>query len=215
MISLTLLGIDALLVVAGTFQRWDRELAYRSWQLIGTSGVRVLEAPSFIGVSVHPSRDFSIAAAVAVLLVAAPLVVMGYRWSGLFVVVAVAGVSIAAWLLKVVVVRYGAPLTPWTPVGHSFPSGTAAAAVAFFGSIAYLSAQSTLDRTKARILVGCSMLLIVVYIASALTYHYPSEVIGGVAAGIGWLSLVLIVLWPALRTELSERPRIRPQTDSD
>jgi membrane-associated phospholipid phosphatase len=206
--SLALLATDGALVVAGTFQKWDRKLAYQGWQLVGSNGVRLVEAPSLIGVSVHSSRDFSILSACAVLLVAAAIAWKGYRWSAVTIVLSVTGASIAATMLKLAVVRSGPPLTPWTPVGHSFPSGTAAGAAALFGALAYLALQSPMPRRIARLVATISTILVIVYIASSLTYHYPSEVMGGLAVGAGWLSVVLIVLWPPLRHELFARRSI-------
>jgi membrane-associated phospholipid phosphatase len=202
-ISLGVLAADAGFVVAGTFRSWDRGLAYHGWQLVGAKAVRVVEAPSLIGVSEHSSRDFFLVGLFTVLLVTAVFTWKGYRWSALAVILPAAGASISATLLKVVIVRNGPPLTLWTPVGHSFPSGTAAAAAAFFGALAYLSLQGLLGKTTSRFLVTISIILTLVYLASALTYHYPSEVIGGLALGVAWLSGVLIMLWPALHRELS------------
>ena len=202
-LSLLILFVDSVVVAAGSFQSRDRWVAYRAWELVGTRGVRVLEAPSLIGISAHASRDFSIG---GVLIVATLFLILWrrhYRWSALTVCFATAGAILTVSIVKTVVVRSGPPLTPWTPAGHSFPSGTAAGAVAFFGSVALLAHGCEISLPKRWLIVGLSSALATMYVASSLTFHYPSEVLGGVAVGIGWLAIVALALWPAVGPELS------------
>jgi membrane-associated phospholipid phosphatase len=79
------------------------------------------------------------------------------------------------------------------PIGFSFPSGHAMGSMAFYGLIAYLLMRNT-RRVAERILITLIFLLIVELIGFSRIYlgvHYPSDVLGGYIAGLGWLAFTI------------------------
>jgi len=73
--------------------------------------------------------------------------------------------------------------------GYSFPSGHAMASMVFYGLCAYLLIRSS-HRWRDRVLIVVSAIALVVVIGYSRIYlglHYPSDVLGGYSAGLGWL----------------------------
>jgi undecaprenyl-diphosphatase len=84
--------------------------------------------------------------------------------------------------------------------GYSFPSGHAMISIAFFGLIAYLLVQnySFLRPFKTGIyIIVASFIFLVGFSRVYLGVHYPTDVLGGFAAGGTWL-LICILLYKFL-----------------
>ena len=84
---------------------------------------------------------------------------------------------------------------------HSFPSGQAMESLVAYGMLSYLLAVLILrGRAKRAVAVGGAAVLVILIGFSRvyLGAHYPSDVVGGFAAGGAWLSAV-ITGWEAIR----------------
>ena len=78
-------------------------------------------------------------------------------------------------------------------IGFSFPSGHAMGSMAFYGLIAYLLIRHNPSLVQ-RFLVTLIFALIVGLIGFSRIYlgvHYPSDVLGGYIAGLGWLAFTI------------------------
>ena len=76
----------------------------------------------------------------------------------------------------------------------SFPSGHAFGSIVAYGLLAYLLIAFYRPVLRARKLIYAGITALVLAIGVSRTYlgvHYPSDVIGGFAAGIAWLSICL------------------------
>lgn len=92
-----------------------------------------------------------------------------------------------------------------SPRSYSFPSGHALFATCFFGGVAVL-ASHRVRRPAARIAIWLAAFLAVALIGISRIYlgvHYPSDVLGGLAAGTVWVGTV------ALGDRLAEHRRRR------
>jgi len=199
-VSSLILVADIYVVSSGILQTTDLSLWKDYATALGPPAFRVVEALTLVGVVHESDRIVTICSVLMTIGFAGLFVIRRLPFVGAMLVVAVSGTAAVAEVLKVVVDRNGPSLTAWTAGGHTFPSGTAAVAVAFFGMLAYV-AYHRLKRARAWA-VGVCMLVVLGLLASSLTYHYPTEVLGGVATGIAWLSLLQIVFWESLRREL-------------
>jgi undecaprenyl-diphosphatase len=115
--------------------------------------------------------------------------------------------------LKVVVHR-PRPALPWANVlpDYSFPSGHTMNTVVFYLAIAMI-VWVTLGRRPGAVAVALALVVSVAVGFSRiyLGYHYLSDVIGGFAAGLGWL-LVVAVAFDTLPRTWARRPWIRGTT---
>ena len=89
--------------------------------------------------------------------------------------------------------------------GYSFPSGHAMAAMAFYGFLIYIVAQSTLGKAVKRLMIGLLSLVIALVGLSRidLGVHYLSDVIAGFAVATAYLIVFSSVVGQYLR---SDRP---------
>lgn len=94
-----------------------------------------------------------------------------------------------------------------TPVtGHSFPSGHAFAAMAFFGFLIYLTWRVN-RRDAVRVPVTLVLIVLIVLVGVSrivLRVHWFTDVAGGFTAGLGWL-VCCIFLVRTLRTSVQGR----------
>lgn len=142
------------------------------------------------------------------LAAAAAFLLRGWRRGAVLVVVTLAGAAVLDLGLKALFARarpegffdyYPAPTS------FSFPSGHALFAVCFFGGIAVLLSHRLRGRL-AQALVWALALVLIVLIGVSRVYlgvHYPTDVVGGFAVGIVWVSSV------ALGDRLAGRRRLR------
>ncbi|HET8762427.1 MAG TPA: phosphatase PAP2 family protein [Gemmatimonadales bacterium] len=169
-----------------------------SFDLAGRSALRSLESPTLSaimwGASVYgaPARLTPLG-----LLAAAVFLARGWRRGALLVVVTLAG----AWLLDTGLKQLFARARPEpfydfypAPASYSFPSGHALFSVCFFGGLAVLLSH----RINGRVAQGAVWLLaaiVILLIGSSRVYlgvHYPTDVVGGYAVGLAWVTAVAL-----------------------
>ncbi len=129
------------------------------------------------------------------------------RWrDALFLILAVGGAEAMNLALKATFGRVRPSL--WTPLlpetSFSFPSGHATGAVTFGLALAVL-AWNTRWRVPALVfglLFGAAVSVSRVY----LGVHYPSDVLGGAAAGTAWLTVLTLVMYPGLFARKTATP---------
>ncbi len=119
------------------------------------------------------------------------------RWgTALTVALATASAGVLDKVLKALITR-PRPLAPLYPEpGYAYPSGHVMLAMAFFGMSAWLVLRSGAARGwKVLSLAGGALAVVLVSVSRVyLGVHWPSDVLGGFAAGAGWLSLCLAAL---------------------
>lgn len=79
--------------------------------------------------------------------------------------------------------------------GYSFPSGHAMLSLIFFGFLAYLLLKS-IHNWKQKTAAGLGLILIPFAVGISrliLGVHFPTDVLGGWAAGAGWLAVCLTI----------------------
>jgi undecaprenyl-diphosphatase len=113
----------------------------------------------------------------------------------ILLLVTIAGAQVLNALLKISVQRarpsFADPLV--TAIGFSFPSGHAMGAMVFYGLMAYFLMRDA-QRDSERLLIFLIFLLTVGLIGFSRIYlgvHYPSDVLAGYLAGLGWLTITL------------------------
>jgi len=143
-------------------------------------------------------RDMSALGGVAVLTLAT-LGVVGYlvlarrRRAALFVAVAVMGGALVSGTLKHLYERPRPTLVPHLSyvTSTSFPSGHSMLAAAVYLTIGALLARTEKSLVlKAYLLTGSVAVIVLVGVSRVyLGVHWPSDVVGGWAAGAGWACL--------------------------
>lgn len=132
----------------------------------------------------------------------------GWRRAAVLVLVTMAGAGLLDVLLKQLYGRARpSPLFDFYPLPHSysFPSGHALFATCFFGGVAVL-ASHRLRHRAAEVAVWVAAVLAIALIGISRIYlgvHYPTDVLGGLAAGAVWVGTV------ALGDRLAEHRRRR------
>jgi membrane-associated phospholipid phosphatase len=166
------------------------------FDLAGRTGLRSLESPTLSaimwGASVYgaPGRLSPLG-----LLAAGVFLARGWRRGGLLVVVTLAG----AWVLDTGLKLFFARARPEpfyeyypAPASYSFPSGHALFSVCFFGGLAVLLTHR-LNSRVAQVAVWLLAAVIILLIGSSRVYlgvHYPTDVAGGYAVGLAWVTAV-------------------------
>ena len=138
---------------------------------------------------------------------AAGFLVRGWRRAAVLVLVTMAGAGLLDVALKQL---YGRPRPmPFfdypLPSSYSFPSGHALFATCYFGGVAVLASHRVASRAG-RVAVWFAALLAIALIGGSRIYlgvHYPTDVLGGMAAGTVWVGAV------ALGDRLAEHRRRR------
>jgi undecaprenyl-diphosphatase len=175
--------------------------------LAGQGFLRSLESPTMSaimwGASVYgaPVRLSPLG-----LLAAGIFLYRGWRRGALLVVVTLVG----AWVLDVGLKLLFARARPRpfydyypAPESYSFPSGHALFSVCFFGGLAVLLTHR-IRPLPAQVAVWLAALALVLLIGGSRVYlgvHYPTDVLGGYAVGVIWVTAV------ALGDRLAERRR--------
>jgi len=194
-----------LFIWLGLLIRSDAPTAF---DLVGRNGLRSLESPALSatmwGASVYgaPGRLTPLG-----LLAAAVFLARGWRRGALLVIVTLAG----AWLLDTGLKLFFARARPEpfydypAPSSYSFPSGHALFSVCFFGGLAVLLTHR-LNGRIAQVTVWVVAVIVILLIGSSRVYlgvHYPTDVGGGYAVGLAWVTAV------AFGDRLAERRRRR------
>ena len=167
-----------------------------AFDLAGRNGLRSLESPTLSaimwGASVYgaPVRLSPLG-----LVAAAVFLYRGWRRGALLVLVTIAG----AWLIDTGLKLLYARARPQpffdyypAPESYSFPSGHAMFSVCFFGGLAVLLSHR-LNRRAAQVAVWLFAVVLILLIGGSRVYlgvHYPTDVLGGYAVGVAWVTAV-------------------------
>jgi membrane-associated phospholipid phosphatase len=165
--------------------------------------------PGLTGVMIAASR-WGGPRVLAILGVVASVVFLARAWrrAALLLLIIMAGAGLLDVVLKQLYGRARPhPLFDFYPSPHSysFPSGHALFATCFFGGVAVLASHRA-RHPWARVVIWVAAFLAASLIGVSRIYlgvHYPSDVLGGVAAGTVWVGTV------ALGDRLAEHRRRR------
>ena len=188
----------------------DREFAELLHERATPALTHLFEAISSLGSS-H-------ALAVVALIAVAVLVSRRQLLDALLVVVALVGAEVINAAVKDGFERerpvFADPIARRAS-GFSFPSAHAGASMALYGALAFLLSR---DRTSTRTRVGCFVgaALLVGAIGFSRLYlgaHYLSDVLAGFTLGLGWATLVVLVIGSArMHTPRGHLPEVRKVT---
>ena len=164
----------------------------------GRAALRELESPTVSrimwGASVYgaPARLTPLA-----LVATAVFLLRGWRRGALLVLVTIAG----AWLLDTGLKLAFARVRPTpfydyypAPSSYSFPSGHALFSVCFFGGLAVLLTHRV-DNRAVQVMIWLIAIVIILLIGGSRVYlgvHYPTDVVGGYAVGLAWITAVAL-----------------------
>jgi membrane-associated phospholipid phosphatase len=178
------------------------DLSVRNW-LRSMESARLTALMWGASVYAAPSRLIPLALAAA-----AAFLVRGWRRGALLAVVTVTGGGLLDVGLKVLFAR-ARPEAFFdyypSPTSFSFPSGHALTATCFFGGIAVLVSHRLESRISQTLvwMVAVAAALLVGISRIYLGVHYPTDVLGGFAVGIIWVTAV------AFGDRLAEHRRLR------
>jgi len=111
------------------------------------------------------------------------------RWVAVLVA-SVIGAVILESIIKTFIARPG-PVIDSADLGiRTFPSGHTTVGVTLFLAGGYLISKTVKGRVRGVVICASGMCALGV-VLSALTYHFPSEVLGGVALSGAWLAVLL------------------------
>jgi undecaprenyl-diphosphatase len=174
------------------------DLALTTWIRAHTTsfGDRIFTAVSLIGSPI---------AMAAVGMIGAVIIVVRRKWLELAAWVAgFMGAGVLSYILKIVIQRP-------RPVGataflhgetFSFPSGHALGSLVGYGMLAYVIGSNwiTTARGRFRLVIATAVLVVAIGISRLyLGVHYFSDVVGGYAVGVLWLSVCISGLQVAER----------------
>jgi len=202
-VSVILLIADCVGVVTGVFQASDSQAWTWYATMLGHQAYRALEAVTLAGVVAHSRQALALVAVAAMLVTTAILLMRKHLFTAALLLVLMTGCLAVMQTMKLAINRSGPPLTQWTPMGHTFPSGTTSMGIVYFGFLALILGMRNRGIVRSAS-IALSVVACVALIASALTYHYPSEVIGGILMGLAWLALIVLIFMEPLTEELSE-----------
>lgn len=193
-------------VLRGSTQRFDE--AVLTW-------VELHRTPALdrIALEITALGNFA-TLAVLVLTASIFLWLTRHRLSVALLITAVAGGGILNTLLKDIFNRPRPTVVEWGTdvVSQSFPSGHSMAAFIAYAGVAYLGGR--LEPTRVlRWTTWALATLLILAIGSSRVYlgvHYPSDVVGGYVAGLGWLAFVVSGL-SAIRYYSSRNPKVEEE----
>ena len=140
------------------------------------------------------------------LCVVARLVAEARIWTSAFVILALSGAVLFPILVKRVVVRP----TPYLPdtLGHTFPSGNACGAFTLSVVVLFWAWYRGSRKTTCIVVGVLSGWYTLLLGLASLKYHYPSEIVGGYALSLAWLSFLFILGRRHLDLERRARPNV-------
>jgi len=173
------------------------------------TGITVSEIISAIG---SPTTMGVIAVIGGAILLARRRLTMLFTWVAVF-----AGGGSLEKLLKTVVHRTRPEFTPTPPVEQSlsFPSGHTMMCAIGMGMLVYmLTVPRHMPRPWRGVLIGLAVSLVLTVGISRvyLGAHYPSDVLGGLAFGVAWVSVCVAVSGLAHHRRGRSLARKRPTT---
>jgi undecaprenyl-diphosphatase len=131
-------------------------------------------------------------------------------------VVAFAGMSVLDYWLKLAIHRPRPPAYATMLLDHpswSFPSGHAMGSLVGYGMLAYVILLLGHGSRRTRLIVGGAAALVIAAIGISRLYlgvHYISDVVGGYAAGLVWLSACVSGVEIARRRQRRRALRLNP-----
>jgi len=137
---------------------------------------------------------------VTVFIVSVPiagyLFYLKHKWRLIELIVAVGGGAAVMLGLKLIFARTRPEDQLSSAVGHSFPSGHSFMSSAFYGFLIYITWRMVRSDT---VRIGTTILLVLLICAVGLSrvvlrVHWLSDVVGGFAAGLGWLICSIIIM---------------------
>ena len=171
-----------------TMVHWDLRAAEAIHAAQSPIGIRIFVLFTNLG---SPPVMATLAVAGVVTLFVTRHRLLAYIWA-----MAAGGGAILDWVLKLLVHR-GRPeyATAYLHrASYSFPSGHAMGSVIGFGMLAFAvaHARALSRRARQRLYAGAAVAAFLVGLSRVyLGVHFPSDVVGGWAAGAGWLSLCI------------------------
>lgn len=191
-ICLVLFVIDAIFVESPRFDVKDMHLHDRFLMYAADlHSTKLLRLITLNSVGKH-GEYFSLEIGCFVVLIGGWLVLRNKISSALVLVVAVLGALSLDVLLKDLIVRPG-PLADVNSDGlRTFPSGHTAVGVSLFMAGAYLMSREVSHRTRPKVLIAGAFACLAI-VMSAMTFHLPSEVVGGILLSGVWLAFLLPV----------------------
>jgi membrane-associated phospholipid phosphatase len=98
--------------------------------------------------------------------------------------------------------------------GHSFPSGHAAGAVAFYFAMVVILGSHH-PRVKRHLMVAACLLVGLVWLSTLyVRAHWPTDLVAGAAVGLAWLT-VCLACWRQPRPAELQSGRVRPLRSLD
>ena len=144
-------------------------------------------------------------------MVALCLVVLARRrlWSELKLVATASGgmVVLVDLVLKPLLTRARPPGALLKIDGYSFPRGHTAGAVVFSLALAAVVTKHRPQWRSLTVLVSTGWIILVALSTLVVRAHWPSDVLGGCAVGLAWLSLCLTVWRQGCASRSSSLPR--------
>lgn len=176
-------------VLRGAAEPLDLRLRMGLHSLASPDLTRIMVGASVLGA---PARLVPLG-----VVIAACFAVRGWSRGALLVIVTLAGAGLLDQLLKQLYgrVRPEAFFDYYpSPASFSFPSGHTLFATCFFGGLAVLiSARVRSAPLRAAVWLGAVVAIVLIGVSRIyLGVHYPSDVLGGFAAGITWTGAVAL-----------------------
>lgn len=202
-ISAVLFVLEIVLVERNVFLGWEEGVRDGIFRLcrddLGVNLLPYVQTGLIAGDPARPYLSLAALVTIALAVLAAALLLRRRIWSLLFLGAAIAGGAGLSTALKEVIVRPGT----WSPGGHTFPSGHACVAMTLFLTMIYFL---RLADTSPRRREGWQWVLVALLGLSALsilTFHYPTELVGGYLLACGWWSLLRAMLSRPVEEEWS------------
>jgi undecaprenyl-diphosphatase len=194
-------AVVTLPAVLGWTQRMDE--AVLRW--VATQGTPLVNE---IWVEITTLADTVVVGAIGITLGIA-LGLGGRSRRGAFILVVAVGAMLLGPALKLLIGRPRPELFEWMAAARlsSYPSSHALQAVALWGGVAFALARRPAAAWLRTFLWAAALLLIALIGISrvALGVHYPTDVLGGWAAGATWLGFCMIWLRAPLRRRRRKR----------
>jgi undecaprenyl-diphosphatase len=187
-------ALIACLVLLGTIAEGLRTSETFTLDTLATPYLHSLASPALDAIMNAATFTGSSLALVPLFVLAVIVLVrIGRPGGALFLTVASGGSLLINFSMKLLFQR-PRPSVPWAvpPLDYSFPSGHTMNSVAFYVAIAIIVWSVRGRRAGAVVLVMAAALSLLVGISRIyLGYHYFTDVLGGILAGVSWLLIVL------------------------
>lgn len=190
--------LDALLIQVPVVDHYDLRLREHFLTLVGSRGHHLLSAFTLNDAGHHKLLLFGLAIAGASLVLCGWFLRVGAINDALLLAVSVLSVATLELFLKSIIPVPGPEIDNGNNVFRTFPSGHTAVGVTLYVSAAYLLSRR-LEGKARTVSIAVAVTLAVVTTLSALTFHFPSEVLGGLA-----LSAVCLGLLAPLSERMSD-----------